>query len=111
MIQTSYFAKYKGDNGISIARFSLKWFKGESYIRLAPPSWLLNKYKNKQVTEEEYKELYYTYVLNKENAQEVYNDLDGKVLLCYEISSDFCHRHIVAEWLSKELNIVVEEIK
>lgn len=111
MIQTSYFAKYKGDNSISIALYKPKWFKGESYLKLAPPSFLLNRYKSGEISEEQYIEIYKGYVLSKLNPQEVYNDLDGKVLLCYERSSDFCHRHIVAEWLSKELNIIVEEIK
>jgi uncharacterized protein (DUF488 family) len=27
--------------------------------------------------------------------------LEGKVLLCYEKSGDFCHRHLVAEWLRR----------
>ena len=26
------------------------------------------------------------------------------VLLCYEKPSDFCHRHLVADWINKELN-------
>ena len=27
---------------------------------------------------------------------EVYSDLDGKAMLCYENADQFCHRHIVA---------------
>ena len=60
------------------------------------------------------------YWFNKEvldclSAKQVYDDLErlsnGRdcVLLCYEKSSDFCHRHLVADWLSKQLNISVEE--
>ena len=33
------------------------------------------------------------------------------VLLCYEKPPQFCHRHLVAKWLEKELNIKVEELK
>jgi uncharacterized protein (DUF488 family) len=30
-------------------------------------------------------------------------------LLCYEKPGDFCHRHIVAEWLHNNLGVHVEE--
>lgn len=33
------------------------------------------------------------------------------VLLCYEKPEDFCHRHLVAEWLSEELGYTIEEWK
>ena len=31
------------------------------------------------------------------------------ILLCYEKSGDFCHRHIVADWIESELKKRVEE--
>ena len=31
------------------------------------------------------------------------------VLLCYEKSTDFCHRHLVAKWLSETLDYNVAE--
>jgi uncharacterized protein (DUF488 family) len=37
--------------------------------------------------------------LDKLNPKLVGDMLQNKVLLCYEKSSDFCHRHIVAAWL------------
>ena len=37
--------------------------------------------------------------------------MDGTILLCYEDNLEFCHRHIVAYWLEKTLNISVPEIK
>ena len=49
------------------------------------------------------------------NAESVYRDLeklsngDDCVLLCYEKSGDFCHRHLVANWLSDNLGIEVKE--
>ena len=42
---------------------------------------------------------YYRTVLMKLDPEEVYNKLNNSVLLCYEDSDDFCHRHIVADWL------------
>jgi uncharacterized protein (DUF488 family) len=36
---------------------------------------------------------------------------EGKdiIMLCFEKSSDFCHRHIIAEEMSKALNIDIIE--
>lgn len=54
---------------------------------------------------------YYEQVLKKLDASYIYEILDGSILLCYEGNLDFCHRHIVAFWLEKELQIDVPEIK
>ena len=49
------------------------------------------------------------------DAQRVYEDLErlsnGRdcVLLCYEKSGDFCHRHLVADWLNKKLDLNIQE--
>ena len=49
------------------------------------------------------------------NPVDVYNKLEelscGQdiVLVCYEKSGDFCHRYLVADWLSKNLGIEVKE--
>ena len=50
-------------------------------------------------------------VLSKLVAEKVYTDLDNSILLCYEESSKFCHRHIVATWLEDELDIIVPEVR
>lgn len=41
--------------------------------------------------------------------EEIYNDLKDKILLCYEKPSDFCHRHLVAKWLNRNLGLNIEE--
>lgn len=41
MIYTSYFGKYKGDKGVSIARWTPGWFIGESMLCFAPSQNLL----------------------------------------------------------------------
>jgi uncharacterized protein (DUF488 family) len=46
--------------------------------------------------------------LSKMDPDKVYNDLDGKTLLCYEKTGNFCHRNLVAEWLIKNGYDVVE---
>ena len=105
------YAKDKGYRFVSIARFNRFW-KGDEYKKLAPPAEII-KVEDKEL----YTKLYYERVLDKLNPKEVYNELgENAVLLCYEKYEDcrngktFCHRHIVAEWLQKELGIEVKEL-
>lgn len=107
MIYTSYFAskKYNKNQGISIARYN-KFWRGETYSDLFPSAQLLAWWKNLTKEEQqglgyqqEYFKAYKQETLDKLDPHKVATELEGKVLLCYEKSSDFCHRHIVAAWL------------
>lgn len=107
MINTSYFAKYKGNEGVSIARFNPKNFEGMWFPQLAPSESLLNWWnslsdedKKNDLNIFKYTEIYKeeTLKLLEDKIEDLYNLLDNKVLLCYEKSESFCHRHIVAEW-------------
>jgi len=109
-MNTSYYSKYKGEHGISIAGKCPVWYRGREYKKLAPKYWFFIKYKD-DGDKKYYTEQYYNEVLNKLNAKEIYEEL-GKdsVLLCWEKSGEFCHRRLVAEWLEKELNIKIDEL-
>lgn len=107
MIYTSYFSskKYTKADGVSIARWHDFW-SGDSYSALFPSKDLLVWWKSlsKELQNDNYyQQLYFTYykkeTLDKLDPHKVAADLENKVLLCYEKSSDFCHRHIVAAWL------------
>lgn len=104
MIYVSYFAKYKGNNGVSIAR-SQPMKNGVPYHRelneFRPPAWLLSGFKDGSITEQEFRHYYRNIVLNGFNATRWGKNLQGKVLLCWEKTGDFCHRNIVADWLRK----------
>lgn len=78
-------------------------FCGEIMRELNPPSTLLYKYKAGLVNEEEYTEIYNDQVLAKLDANEVYNRLKGKVILCYCGKDKFCHRTLVMKWLEQNL--------
>ena len=109
-MNTSYFAKYKGENGVSIAQGTPIWFKGRIYKPLCPPWSLINKYKS-DGDKEYYIRMYNEIVLANLDPIKVYNDLGPEaVLMCWEKSGDFCHRHIVAEWLEKNIGITIKEI-
>lgn len=118
MIYTSYFAKYRGDNGVSITRFTPKWWKGPECKELAPSIELLNWWKS--LPEEcrhstgyivEYTERFIEETLKKIDVGKLAKELDGKVLLCYEnLDKDFCHREVVAQWFNA-LGYECEEIE
>jgi len=112
MIYTSYFANKKIPKHlkkVSIARITPKWSKvDEEYKLLAPNKELLYGYKNGTINEMQY-EVMYLQQLSTIDIQKLHKDLDGKVLLCYEANEEFCHRHILSNWLNKN-NIKAEEL-
>lgn len=84
---------------ISLDGGRLAKFEGRVYKKLAPPYDLL-KHWHEHKDIDYYTKDYYERVLNKLDPHQVAKELgDGAVLMCYEKSGDFCHRHLVAEWL------------
>lgn len=71
-------------------------------------------YKYKKINEKEYTRQYMRDVLYYLNPEEVYHDFEvrygGKdvILLCYESSEKFCHRHIISDWFNNA-GITVKE--
>ena len=53
---------------------------------------------------------YYETVLSQLDPKQVYDELEGRILLCFENPDEFCHRHIVAEWLELSLGVKVSEV-
>ena len=115
MIYTSYFAKLKSlpDNivPISICGKAPNWYKGLQYKKLAPKIQFFMKWKENH-DNDYYIKCFTEQVLDKLNATDVVLDLyklsygfiTGKYdtcLICYEKPQDFCHRHLVADWLNK----------
>lgn len=109
MIYTSYFAKLKKlpDDivPISICGKAPDWYKGLQYKKLAPKYDFFMEWK-KTHDNEQYIKCFNEQVLSKLNATEVIRDLfdltirvdKSFCLICYEKPTDFCHRHLVAEW-------------
>lgn len=115
-IYTSYFANGKklnmaGLRMIGIALYPPKWFYGTT-IRDVAPSYSILKETSSQ---EEYVNRFKNEILSKVDAKAFVEKLEtiskGKdvVLCCYEKPDEFCHRHLVAEWLTANLGIEVTE--
>ncbi|MCI9077602.1 MAG: DUF488 domain-containing protein [Lachnospiraceae bacterium] len=115
-IKTSYFAQLKkiysmeGAVPIAICMYPPGWYKGVLYKELAPCYEMITGMKNIE-TREFYTAEYLTKVLGRLKTGSVEKDIADiversggafAVLLCFEKPSDFCHRHLVAEWLGRD---------
>ena len=123
MIYTSYFAKLKDLPEhiipISICGKAPNWYKGLQYKKLAPKYDFFMEWK-KNHDNDYYIKCFIEQVLDNLNVLTVLRDLidlanskDSLIgkefcLICYEKPDDFCHRHLVANWLNKNL-IACEE--
>ncbi len=123
MIYTSYFAKLNrlppNVQPISICGKAPDWYKGIQYKKLAPKYGFFMEWK-KTHDNEYYIERFNTEVLSHLSPSKVVNELQRLLpvevqeqatniwedpewhiaLICYEKPSDFCHRHLVAKWLT-----------
>lgn len=112
MIYTTYFAKLKklpeNIKPIAICAKPPVGYTGPIYRGLAPKYDFFAKYKING-NKEEFAENYVGQVLSTLNpvkvVTELYYQLEAApntcdiALVCFEKSTDFCHRHIVAAWL------------
>ena len=111
---TGYFAKTKqylkaGLVPVSIATINPKWWTGLSYSKLSPGKDILYKWKYSSFKDDTQKftSLFKQKVLKRLDMDTVVYELEKLtkvssskiILLCYETSHDFCHRHLVAKWL------------
>lgn len=93
-------------NAVAISRGVPRWYKGRTYMPLAP-SWALIKVRD----EAEYTRRYKIEVLARLDPRKVADDLGADaVLLCWERPGEFCHRRLVAAWLKETLGMDVLEL-
>lgn len=91
-------------------------YEGDCYPALAPKLSFWTIWRNNIGEKDElennrfYIEEFYKQVLSQLDAQKVYEEVDGSILLCYEPNTDFCHRHIVAAWFEILLGKNVPEV-
>ena len=113
---TGYFAKLKeykkaGLIPVSIALKSPDWYYGLEYKKLAPTWDILNSWKNGVYKNDinHYTQEFKKQILDKLDINTVLHDLlnisenklHNVILLCYEKPGDFCHRHLVADWITE----------
>ena len=118
-LYTSYFANWRnfpeGAKIIGITQYPPPgWTTSkQNWKGLAPSIELLSQYKNKQINETKFKSQYLNeletkYGNKKQDMINYFRDLSQEkdiVLCCYEKKGDFCHRHILREWLQNDIEI------
>lgn len=117
MIYTGCFAQADKYDGVltSIAIKIPKGFKGMRLGCFMPKFWLFDRWRKGEIDNEEYSRLFKSEILAFLEEQKIKNLLESLsknkdlFLLCYEKPEDFCHRHIVAEWIRNELGLEVKE--
>ena len=95
--------------------FFMKNILGAKYIhspKLAPTKQILDDYKNKKISWEQY-EVEYNKLLNERDIKSYFPklvDIKKEIicLLCSEHKADKCHRRLLAEYLARSLNENVE---
>ena len=116
-IYTSYFGNSKklqqaGIKVIGISLYPPRWFNGISLKQVAPTKSIL--FANGQ-TQEEYTRRYKSEVLSRQDMQQFLKTVEQAsggqdvALCCYEKPEDFCHRHILADWIKEKLGIEISE--
>ena len=115
MIYTSYFANLRklpvNTIPISICGKAPDWYKGLQYKTLAPKYGFFMKWKENH-DNDFYIKHFNEEILDLLNADNVVDDLQSLILkngidltgkdialICYEKPIDFCHRHLVSNWL------------
>ena len=119
MIYTGYYAKLKkyenaGLTPVAISGKIPDFYDGLTYKEFAPRKEMFQKWKNGIIDNFGYTEEYKAYLetLDKDEIKEDFDsphDCSNTILLCYEKSGDFCHRHILADWLEENFGYKVEE--
>lgn len=120
MIRTGNYKDFKDTKYLTVSisgdRGKGANYDGNFYSPLAPKLSFWNVWHNNigKISEEEnnryYIEEYYKQVLTNLDPEEVYNKLRYNILLCYEDSNQFCHRHIAAAWFELMLGVKVFEV-
>lgn len=118
MIYTGYYAKLKKyeEDGLYPIAISVK--VPDSYTKaywddFAPRYEDFLEWKSGRIDNMEFTSRYKGWLdsLNKQEIRDVLEELKNEtiVFLCYEKAGDFCHRHILADWLEENIGVRVEE--
>lgn len=109
-IYTGYFAGWRawptGALAIGVTRFKPDYWTGINLDKLAPSAELLRQYRNNYIDEYMFKNIYLSELNNRgltpnfvrQSLKEAAGERDI-ILCCYEKPNEFCHRHILNEWL------------
>jgi hypothetical protein len=94
---------------VSIARWPPRNWRGARCIELAPAADALKRYRAGAMNDAEYTRQYRARLASLDAAAILAQLPPQAALLCFCDAEDFCHRHLAADWLKRELGIAVPE--
>ena len=104
---------------VGISCFKPGWFNWYNLTYVAPSADLLRRYKNGTTDKDGYIHEFKQMLLNRDAKRFVFNlqkiveqygeGYKDVAIICYEKPGQFCHRHLVAEWLEEQCGIRVDE--
>ena len=113
-IYTSNYARCgENPNAAGISCSCPQWFSGPRIPSLAPAWSMVDSIKKGKMSRKQYTTKYLALLQSRGLTPElIYNNLaDGTILLCYESPYEFCHRRILAEWITHHTGISIPEWK
>ena len=84
--------------------------KYEHCLEFAPTKELLDGYKDKKITWDEYEQQYYLIISERKSLQnfvERFEKYKNICLLCSEPKADMCHRRLLAEMITKDRSGII----
>ena len=112
MIFTSNYARSATFHlSFAISKKPPDWYTGKCLPQLAPTWELLKAYKQEEITQQDYVEVYIALLKKRQyTPQRILDALpDNSRLLCYEAPSDFCHRRVLAKWIEDDTGVIIPE--
>lgn len=122
MIYTGYYAKLKkyeneGLYPIAISGKVPDFYTKAYWSDFAPRYDMFLEWKSGKIDNFQYTVQYKEWLnsLDKQEIRDIIKELEDEnktiIFLCYEKSGEFCHRHVLADWLEENLGMRVEEYK
>ena len=122
MIYTGYYAKLKkyeneGLYPIAISGKVPDFYTEAFWTDFAPRYDMFLEWKSGKIDNSQYTVQYKKWLnfLDKQEIRDIIKELEDEnktiIFLCYEKSGEFCHRHVLADWLEENLGMRVEEYK
>jgi uncharacterized protein YeaO (DUF488 family) len=125
-MKTSYFSKFNRLSEeekdkyypIAISTTVPSWSVYSEHHTFISPKNILPRYKNGEISWEQYTIEYIEFLNRLEEIQSIYEfyskiEIEEEkevVLLCYESGEKNCHRHILADYIKEKNNIIIEEL-
>ncbi len=113
-IYTSNYARQSGNpKAIGISLVIPEWYEGATQPSLAPTSDMVFSLKRDKKGYNKRKYIRdYIDMLNNQNIDpfELIQNWDNDtMLLCYESPNEFCHRHVLADWIKDRTGVEIQE--